>query len=272
PQRTPLRRVSQGSLFRLSRSTAYPDAPHGLGFLEPALGELLDEVEALNNSVQGLRNLGDALSTFNESFASWLYVMNMNALTVDWPQAPTTASYELAARRAAEGDAAAALEALRATEAAANRPPTPDSPTFRTTTTAPPGDEPGNETVLANATAASANTAASGSKVPTKKKVVKPKLTAKEKKERGFLVEKVANALPLEYRGSDLNLRRWLEQIVDGFLDRAGRGVGILELVKPPDLNQARVNKCLIALVNRKIVQKDNSTGAVLYHWHGLPA
>ena len=30
--------------------------------------------------------------------------------------------------------------------------------------------------------------------------------------------------------------------------------------MKPPDLNQARVNKCLIALVNRKIVQKDNST------------
>lgn len=34
----------------------------------------------------------------------------------------------------------------------------------------------------------------------------------------------------------------------------------VLEFVKPPDLNQARVNKCLIALVNRKIVQKDNST------------
>jgi hypothetical protein len=32
------------------------------------------------------------------------------------------------------------------------------------------------------------------------------------------------------------------------------------DLIKPPDLNQARVNKCLIALVNRKAVQKDNST------------
>lgn len=86
PQRTPLRRVSQGSLRRLSRSGVYPDAPHGLGFLEPALGELLDDIETLNTNIQGLRNLGDALSTFNESFASWLYVMNMNALTVDWPQ------------------------------------------------------------------------------------------------------------------------------------------------------------------------------------------
>lgn len=32
------------------------------------------------------------------------------------------------------------------------------------------------------------------------------------------------------------------------------------DLIKPPDLNQARVNKCLIALVNRKVVQKENST------------
>lgn len=86
PPQTPLRRLSQGSLFRLSRSGAYPDAPHGLGFLEPALAELIDEAEALQANVEGLRNLDNALGTFNESFASWLYVMNMNALTTDWPQ------------------------------------------------------------------------------------------------------------------------------------------------------------------------------------------
>ena len=100
PHRTPLRRLSQGSLFRLSRSGAYPDAPHGLGFLEPALGELLDEMEALQGNIAGLKNLSDALGTFNESFASWLYVMNMNALTTDWPQAPTALSFKYAARRA----------------------------------------------------------------------------------------------------------------------------------------------------------------------------
>lgn len=32
------------------------------------------------------------------------------------------------------------------------------------------------------------------------------------------------------------------------------------DLISPPDLPQAKVNKCLIALVNRKIVQKDNSS------------
>lgn len=100
PHRTPLRRLSQGSLSRLSRSGAYPDAPHGLGFLEPALGELVDEVEALQTNAEGLKSLSNALATFNESFASWLYVMNMNALTTDWPQAPTEASFVLAKRRA----------------------------------------------------------------------------------------------------------------------------------------------------------------------------
>jgi DASH complex subunit DAM1 len=64
----------------------------------------------------------------------------------------------------------------------------------------------------------------------------------------------------------------------------------VIDMIVPPDLNQARVNKCLIALVNRKIVTKDNSTvgertyllirrntecryftkGTVLYYWQGL--
>lgn len=86
PHRTPLRRISQGSLFALSQSGAFPDAPHGLGFLEPAMSELIDETETMHSNIDGMKNLSDSLATFNESFASWLYVMNMNALTTDWPQ------------------------------------------------------------------------------------------------------------------------------------------------------------------------------------------
>ena len=48
----PLRPISQGSLFRLSRSGAYPDAPHGLGFFEPALSEFLDEIEAMQTNLK----------------------------------------------------------------------------------------------------------------------------------------------------------------------------------------------------------------------------
>lgn len=86
PHRTPLRRVSQGSLFALSRSEQNPDAPHGLGFIEPVLSELVDEAEALHANVHSLHRLSDSLQSFNESFASWLYVMDMNALTTDWLQ------------------------------------------------------------------------------------------------------------------------------------------------------------------------------------------
>ena len=84
---TPLRRISQGSLRVLSRSGSYPDAPHDLGFLEPAMAELADEAEALQANIQGLHTLSQSLSSFNEYFASYLYMMEMNALTTDWPQA-----------------------------------------------------------------------------------------------------------------------------------------------------------------------------------------
>ncbi|TFK94351.1 hypothetical protein K466DRAFT_649422 [Polyporus arcularius HHB13444] len=265
PPQTPLRRLSQGSLFRLSRSGAYPDAPHGLGFLEPALAELIDEAEALQTNVEGLRNLDNALATFNESFASYLYVMNMNALTTDWPQAPTDASFQLAARRAEE-DARAALEAMRAAEEAARRPPTPPEPTNTERSALSPTDSPTESTIIANS--ARVTKAKPGA---VKKKGGKPKMTAKEKRERGLELERILAGLPLEFRGDDPNLRRHIEAVIEKFLDNPGEGFSIIAFVKPPDLNQARVNKCLIALVNRKIVRKDNRTGAVLYHWNGLP-
>ncbi|KAI0057124.1 hypothetical protein BV25DRAFT_1812878 [Artomyces pyxidatus] len=259
PHRTPLRRVSQGSLFALSRSGAHPEAPHGLGFLEPAMAELADEVDALHSNVDGLRALGDALQTFNESFASWLYVMNMNALTVEWPEAPTDASFILAKRRAEE-DAHAAILALQVR----NQP----EPSKEEKTT-----EAGNATTLGDNTIAN-DSSAPGPKPSTTVKVKKkgkPKLTAKEKKERSLAVDKTVSCLPLEFRGNDPVLRRNIETVIEALMDSGGRGVKLIELITPPDLNQARVNKCLIALVNRKIVTKDNSTGAVLYHWQGVP-
>jgi DASH complex subunit DAM1 len=51
------------------------------------MSEFVDEIEALQANVEGMKSLSDSLATFNESFASWLYIMNMNALTTDWPQA-----------------------------------------------------------------------------------------------------------------------------------------------------------------------------------------
>ncbi|KAK0220368.1 hypothetical protein IW262DRAFT_1384070 [Armillaria fumosa] len=257
PHRTPLRRISQGSLFRLSRSGANPDTPHGLGFLEPAMAEFIDETEALQNNVEGLKHLSDSLATFNESFASLLYVMDMNALTTDWPQAPTDASFLLAKRRAEE-DALAALQAAEEAKRNLETAAGPSNHTDKTTATV---------TELETTYMTAGNTTKSSA--PQKKKGKKPKLTTKEKKERNLEIEKIVSCLPLEFRGSDPTLRRNMEMVIEGMIDASNQVVKLTDLILP-DLPQARVNKCLIALVNRKIVRKDNSTGVVLYHWQGL--
>jgi DASH complex subunit DAM1 len=96
-------------------------------------------------------------------------------------------------------------------------------------------------------------------------------LTAKEKKERSIEIERIVACLPLEFRGSDPSLRRNMETVIEGVMYAPTQTVKLTDLISPPDLNQARVNKCLIALVNRKVVQKENSTGTVLYHWKGIP-
>ncbi|KAH9478498.1 hypothetical protein JR316_0008953 [Psilocybe cubensis] len=258
PHRTPLRRVSQGSLFRLSRSNAFPDAPHGLGFLEPALAEFLDESETLQSNVEGMKHLSEALTMFNESFASWLYVMDMNALTTDWPQLPTDASFTFAKRRA-EQDAIAAMEAIAAQTAAAKAREQHISSSVAAADKTMATDA--DMTFAGNATGASSNATKSGVPVPVKKKGAKAKLTAKEKKERSLEIERVVASLPLEFRGSDPSLRRNMEDVIEGIMYCPTQTVKLLDLIRPPDLNQARVNKCLIALVNRKVVQKENSTG-----------
>ncbi|THV06558.1 hypothetical protein K435DRAFT_815938 [Dendrothele bispora CBS 962.96] len=267
PSRTPLRRVSQGSLFRLSRSGAYPNAPHGLGFLQPAMAEFLDETENLHNNVEGMRQLSDSLSTFNETFASFLHIMTMNALTTDWPRQPNAESFHLAKRRAEE-EAIAALEALKAKEEAAARAKMVSE-----------ASNLNDQTGIADGTIANdgtnrskaGETSTAGAKAAVKRVVKgkKPKMTAKEKRERGMELEKVICNLPLEFRGSDPTLRKQIESVIEGIWDTPNKTVKLPELIKPPELNQARVNKCLIALVNKKFVVKENSTGTVLYRWNG---
>nr|GAT50565.1 predicted protein [Mycena chlorophos] len=256
PPRTPLRRVSQSSLFAVS--TADPTDPHsGTAFLDAAISELADETEILQNNAEELRKLSDSLATFNESFASWLYVMRMNSLTIDWVQAPSDNSFALAKKRAEQKTIAAAEEAqAKAKAMAAAAAAAREAETTKTM------DHTEGDTTATNVSAPS--------KSILKKKAAKPKLTAKEKKERAIEIEKIIACLPLEFRGSDPNLRRHMEQVIEGFFDVPSRVVKLTDLIKPPDLSQARVNKCLIALVNRKVVSKNSSTGVVLYHWQGV--
>ena len=54
--------------------------------------DLVDETDTLVANARGLKHLSDVLNTFNESFASFLYVMDMHGLTTDWPQVSAPAS------------------------------------------------------------------------------------------------------------------------------------------------------------------------------------
>lgn len=113
------------------------------------------------------------------------------------------------------------MEALKA----AQRTPTPEPLPDQTTTAASDADQ--DATFATNTTTNTAPPANPQPKGILKKKAGKPpKLTAKEKRERGLAIDKIVSTLPLEYRGNDPNLRRNVEQVIEGFLDREGRGVG----------------------------------------------
>ena len=96
---TPIRRISSGSLALFSRS--HTDAATPLSFLaDDALPMLAEETAALQDNLAQLAEIDTALRTFNESFATFLYVIKMNAFCVEWPEAPSSENLARAQRRA----------------------------------------------------------------------------------------------------------------------------------------------------------------------------
>ncbi|KAL7276285.1 DASH complex subunit dam1 [Rhizina undulata] len=94
---TPLRRSSRGSLSGpRSSDDAFP-----LTALEPAFAELSDAMATLEVNFGDLQIMHDSLSRFNESFASFLYGLNMNAFCMDFPEAPIKESFKMAAEQEA---------------------------------------------------------------------------------------------------------------------------------------------------------------------------
>nr|XP_019009213.1 DASH complex subunit DAM1 [Kwoniella pini CBS 10737]OCF47994.1 DASH complex subunit DAM1 [Kwoniella pini CBS 10737] len=123
----PLRRISTGSLSSLARSTdRNTSSASGLDHLTGAMVELSDEMATLSSNVQQMTALHDALGTFNEAFAGYLYALKMNAFCVEWPQAPNEQSFSR-------------LEALEVPEpipiaSTSTLPPTPVSAPSRAST------------------------------------------------------------------------------------------------------------------------------------------
>ncbi|THC91470.1 hypothetical protein EYZ11_009078 [Aspergillus tanneri] len=121
---TPLRPSSRSS-FREGHgygasvsNTGYTDP--AINALEPQFAELADSMADLEANFMHLQLMHESLTRFSESFASFLYGLNMNAFCVDFPEAPIPESF----RRAKQAEVERELETEQ------NRPIHEDEATF----------------------------------------------------------------------------------------------------------------------------------------------
>ncbi|KAJ4292920.1 DASH complex subunit dam1 [Collariella sp. IMI 366227] len=90
---TPLRPSSRSS-FRDSARNSHGDGPSfPLNAFEPAFAELSDAVADLEANMMHFQLMHESLARFSESFASFLYGLNMNAFCVDFPEGPMAESF-----------------------------------------------------------------------------------------------------------------------------------------------------------------------------------
>ncbi|KAJ5779764.1 hypothetical protein N7457_007484 [Penicillium paradoxum] len=94
---TPLRPSSRSSL---REAHAYGNSIGNAGYtqpainaLEPQFAELADSMADLEANFMHLQLMHESLTRFSESFASFLYGLNMNAFCVDFPEAPIADSF-----------------------------------------------------------------------------------------------------------------------------------------------------------------------------------
>ncbi|ODO06823.1 hypothetical protein I350_04183 [Cryptococcus amylolentus CBS 6273] len=205
----PLRRISTGSLSSLARSTDRANSsPSGLDFLLPALTDLSDEAATLATNTSQMTALHDALGTFNEAFAGYLYTLKMNAFCVEWPEAPNELSFQRAE---------SLKEPIAPPPSVSAMPPTPQSR---------PSQSSSHSETQASANAADmtymtthsdnsmeqtpparpksrvgAGAGAGVKKAPTGAAGKKP--TGALKKKRELEVSGIIDTLPLEYRGGN---------------------------------------------------------------------
>jgi DASH complex subunit DAM1 len=92
---TPLRPSSRSSLRNSQNATTA--APHNpLDALESQFAEFSDGMADLEANFMHLQLMHESLARFSESFAAFLYGMNMNAFCVDFPEGPVPESFRRA--------------------------------------------------------------------------------------------------------------------------------------------------------------------------------
>ncbi|KAI1340661.1 DASH complex subunit Dam1-domain-containing protein [Xylariaceae sp. FL0016] len=95
---TPLRPSSRSSFRDSAQRSVEGHDPFPLNTFEPAFAELADAVTDLEANMMHFQLMHESLSRFSESFASFLYGLNMNAFCVDFPEGPVAESFRRAKR------------------------------------------------------------------------------------------------------------------------------------------------------------------------------
>ncbi|KAK0649508.1 DASH complex subunit Dam1-domain-containing protein [Cercophora newfieldiana] len=90
---TPLRPSSRSSFRDSARESVSGEATFPLNTFEPAFAELSDAMADLEANMMHFQLMHESLARFSESFASFLYGLNMNAFCVDFPEGPIADSF-----------------------------------------------------------------------------------------------------------------------------------------------------------------------------------
>ncbi|KAI0165080.1 DASH complex subunit Dam1-domain-containing protein [Hypoxylon sp. FL1284] len=93
---TPLRPSSRSSFRESAQRSVQGSEPFPLNTFEPAFAELSDAVADLEANMMHFQLMHESLARFSESFASFLYGLNMNAFCVDFPEGPVPESFRRA--------------------------------------------------------------------------------------------------------------------------------------------------------------------------------
>ncbi|KAH8881431.1 hypothetical protein GQ53DRAFT_514220 [Thozetella sp. PMI_491] len=104
---TPLRPSSRSSFRESARSSVTGEASFPLNTFEPAFAELSDAMADLEANMMHFQLMHESLSRFSESFASFMYGLNMNAFCVDFPEGPITESFRRAKQQEEQEQAGA---------------------------------------------------------------------------------------------------------------------------------------------------------------------
>ncbi|WYZ43038.1 hypothetical protein EsH8_VI_000737 [Colletotrichum jinshuiense] len=127
---TPLRPSSRSSFRESARDSVHGGEPFPLNTFEPAFAELSDAMADLEANMMHFQLMHESLARFSESFASFLYGLNMNAFCVDFQEGPIAESFRRA-KQQEESDVNAGTGIPRAPERPA--PENEGETTFMTT-------------------------------------------------------------------------------------------------------------------------------------------